>query len=92
MTERNYAQQDLAETVAAFTAEREQSVAWLRTLDEVPWDNRYEPPLLGGITTGDLLASWAAHDLLHLRQLLHVAWLEQTAAAAPHGTAYAGAW
>ena len=56
--------------LAAFRDERAASVAWLRALDEPDWDAAYEHPRLGRFRAGDLLASWAAHDALHARQIV----------------------
>ena len=49
-------------------------------------------PAGGPITAGDLLASWAAHDLLHTRQLLELRRARLLAHTAPHRTQYAGDW
>ena len=43
-------------------------------------------------SAGDLLASWLAHDLLHVRQLARLHWQYLTAAAKPFQTDYAGPW
>ena len=42
------------------------------------------------LRAGDLLASWLAHDLIHIRQItrLHYRWLERL--AAPYQLGYAG--
>ncbi len=77
--------------LAKFLAARQKSLAWLRSLDAPDWDAAVAMPW-GSLTAGDVLASWAAHDLLHLRQLmeLHYAWMQQ--AVAPHSVEYAGEW
>lgn len=66
---RGYNQRDLAPVVAEFAAERARSVAWLRSLPSPDWATAYIHPKIGPIRAGDLLASWAAHDALHLRQI-----------------------
>lgn len=67
--ERGFQDLDPAATLVELRREREQSLAWLRTVVAGPWDNvkhhRKYPP----ITAGDLLASWAAHDARHLEQI-----------------------
>jgi len=91
VTQRRYNQQDPAEMLAKFLAARQESLAWLRSLDAPDWHAAITMPW-GALTAGDMLASWAAHDLLHLRQLveLHYAWTQR--AVAPHSVEYAGEW
>ena len=92
VVERGYADRDLDESLRALLEERQRSVSWLRELNAPDWDARYEHPTLGTLRTGDLLASWLAHDFLHLRQLTDLHWLIHAARSAPYGTAYAGEW
>jgi uncharacterized protein (DUF433 family) len=89
VTQRRYNEQDPAAVLAKFLAEREKSLAWLATLGSAGWHAAIAMPW-GSLTAGDMLASWAAHDLLHLRQLveLHYAWTQQ--ALAPYSVEYAG--
>ncbi|MFN2103770.1 MAG: DinB family protein, partial [Candidatus Promineifilaceae bacterium] len=68
MTEHNYNEQVLAASLQAFQEEREASLAWLKRLEAPDWEASYEAPW-GTMRAGDLLASWVAHDLLHMRQL-----------------------
>ena len=51
----------------------------------------YRAPF-GPITAGDLLASWAAHDVLHSRQLAELRRARLLADTQPHRTQYAGEW
>ena len=92
VTARGYADEDLAAVLADFLAERDDSLRWLRDLADPDWNLAYDHPKLGRLAAGDLLASWAAHDLLHLRQLDGTVFAMVCAAAQPHGTAYAGRW
>ncbi len=89
---RGYLEWDLRGTVASFVAERRESVAWLRTLGDQDWRKAYTHPKFGPIAAGSLLASWAAHDALHLRQISKR--LHQLAARDGDGfsIAYAGEW
>jgi hypothetical protein len=91
VTERQYNTRDLAQTLQAFLAERERSLAWLGTLSAPDWSREYRAPF-GPITAGDLLASWAAHDLLHTRQLLELRRARLLAQTEPYRTEYAGDW
>ena len=91
VTARNYNGQDLAASLQDFREEREASLAWLRSLDSPDWKATYEAPW-GPITAGDLLASWVAHDLLHMRQLVELHWHYKEEQVEPHSTRYAGEW
>ncbi len=70
---RGYNARDLAAELARFERDRAESIAWLRSLlartPPVDWHTAHQHPKFGPIKAGDLLASWAAHDALHLRQI-----------------------
>ena len=85
-----HAGQDLARLRRAFLEERRASMTWLKELDGVDWTPTYQHAEFGPITAGDLLASWAAHDVLHLRQITSRLFRLVEAAAAPHSPRYAG--
>jgi hypothetical protein len=87
--ERDYRSRRLSDVLADFRSEREASLAWLRTLEAAPWERAYAHPKLGTLCAGDLLAAWAAHDLLHARQLAAVRLALVQAAAEPFSTRYA---
>jgi hypothetical protein len=91
VTARGYNDRELAATLSAFLTERERSLAWLAGLGAPDWSRVYQASF-GPITAGDLAASWAAHDLLHSRQLLELRHARLLALAAPHRTQYAGDW
>jgi hypothetical protein len=88
---RAYNQQDFQATLAGFRQEREISLRWLAELKTPNWDLAYEAPF-GLITAGDLLAAWAAHDLLHTRQLVELHWAYTTQSMLPYRVEYAGVW
>ena len=92
VTEHRYRDQDIVEMRALFCREREKSIAWLNSLDNIDWDVAHEHPKLGRMSAGTLLGSWLAHDYLHLRQMagLQYHYLEQL--VAPHPLDYAGGW
>lgn len=85
-----YAGRGLAEALADFREERDRSVQWLRSLDRPDWDSTHHHPHFPSIDAGTLLASWLAHDYLHIRQIARIrySWLEQH--ARPYSLAYAG--
>ena len=90
--ERRYQERDFTTSLVEFLAEREESLAWLRTLTDPAWNNRYEHPLLGGICAGDLLTSWVGHDFLHIRQIVSLQWSWAESVAEPFNPGYAGEW
>ena len=89
---RAYNERDLAESLARFLAERQRSLAWLRALTDPDWSNSI-PRFSGGVLrAGDLLAAWAAHDVLHLRQLVELQYHFLATEAQPFSVDFAGEW
>lgn len=82
---------DLAVALQGFLREREQSLAWLRQLQAPDWEVIC-PVWSGEIRAGDMLASWVAHDLLHLRQLVELHYAHTQRAVQPYEVDYAGEW
>ncbi len=91
VTERQYNQREIGESLRNFLDAREESLVWLRELSFPNWEATYEAPF-GQITAGDLLASWVAHDLLQMRQLVELHWAYTTLLLRPHKVDYAGPW
>jgi hypothetical protein len=91
VTERAYNQRELEPSLDGFLAAREESLAWLRGLRQVNWEVAYQAPF-GVIRAGDILASWLAHDVLHMRQLVELKWAYLVQAVEPYGVRYAGGW
>jgi hypothetical protein len=91
VTARRYNERALAPSLAGFMSARDESLAWLRGLPSPNWEVTYQAPW-GEITAGDLLASWVAHDLLHLRQLVELRWFLTTKELEPYRVEYAGTW
>ena len=92
VVERSYNTRDLAASLSNFLQERQRSVSWLEGLSSPAWEARYQHPQAGEISAGDLLASWLAHDFLHIRQLAQLHWEYVSLVAKPHSTDYAGTW
>jgi len=88
---RAYNERDLATSLSNLLGEREKSLAWLGQLSEPNWQNTHERPE-GSLCAGDLLASWLAHDFLHIRQLARLHWQYVGALADPYKTEYGGPW
>ena len=90
---RGYNGRDPDESLARFLDERRQSLAWLRALAAPDWSRTWTHPSGDfSIRAGDLLVAWAAHDLLHLRQLVELQYACRAQDAAPYDVAYAGPW
>lgn len=91
VTARGYNQRDPNERLEAFLQERQQSLGWLRGLQNPNWDSRNTSPR-GSMTAGQVLGAWVAHDHLHIRQLNHLHWQWLALSAAPLSLEYAGGW
>lgn len=92
VTERRCNDADPAGVLSRFEARRTENVAWLKALGAADWSAEHRHPKFGSMRAGELLAAWAAHDLLHLRQLTRRLYDEIGTASAPYGTGYAGNW
>jgi hypothetical protein len=92
VVERRYNQRRLEPSLANFLKERQASLAWLRSLGQADWQAGVPDPSGGMFPAGSMFASWAAHDLLHMRQLVELqrAWIVYQ--ASPYDTGYAGDW
>ena len=93
--QRDYQSRDLAESLERFARQREQNVAWLRTLADTspPPDfsiTKHDPR--GSMAAGDMLAAWLAHDMLHLRQVAKRLYELAEIRAGGYSGAYAGPW
>ena len=91
--EERYRERSLAPELARFQAERARSLAFLEGLEAPSWSNGHVRPDGASIRAADMLASWVAHDLIHVRQInrLHRQYLE--AELLPGcDPAYAGRW
>lgn len=86
-----YNQRSLGDSRRNFHSERAASIAWLLerpTVDLEPAVNLD----WGSLTAGDMLASWLAHDLLHIRQLVELHYQLTTRGCQPYQILYAGEW
>ncbi len=88
--ERRYQERSLKPELDAFLAERRKSVDWLKGLASPDWSRVHTHPRFGSIAAGDLLASWVAHDLLHVRQIARIRYEHARALAVPFKLDYAG--
>jgi hypothetical protein len=88
VAERGYNERDLEESVGNFLRVREDSLAWLRGLLAPDW----QAAPFERMTAGDMFASWVAHDLLHIRQLVELQWAYLVHTVRPHKVDFAGTW
>ena len=91
VTARLYNQRDLGSSLRNLARARQDSLDWLRSLSSPDWGATYSAPF-GEISAGELLASWAAHDLLHMRQIVELKWALTLQMVDPHDVRYAGEW
>jgi len=90
---RRYNEQDLAATLDSFAARRRENIAWLDSIiASADFTKAYEHPKFGPLHAGMLLASWAAHDALHLRQIARRLHGLAARDAGPYSVQYAGEW
>jgi hypothetical protein len=89
--ERRYNESDPGTILGNFLSAREESLTWLKGIPSLDWEATYLAPF-GSITVGDIFASWVAHDLLHMRQLVELHWAFTLTKVAPYRVNYAGTW
>lgn len=91
VTQRKYNEQDFAQMQQKFFGEREKSLAWLNGLRDPQWEKTYTTPYRT-ISAGEMLACWAAHDNLHIRQLVELRRKRLENITEPYHLDYAGDW
>jgi hypothetical protein len=90
---RRYNERDPEEVLAAFAEARASNMAWLDSvLASGDWSLARIHPIHGPLAAGMLLASWAAHDALHLRQIARRLHDLAVRDAGPYSVHYAGEW
>jgi hypothetical protein len=92
VAENRFNSRDLQESLHRFTRERSRSVEWLKTLPQVNWHAAHNHPKLGSLRAGDLLCSWLAHDLIHIRQINRLHYEYQAITSPEFSAAYGGNW
>ena len=91
ITARRYNERDLIEMLEKWTAERLQSLAWLKGLTAPDWETE-RVDQYGSLKAGEMLSCWVAHDNLHTRQLVELRRIRLLKLTAPHDVGYAGEW
>lgn len=88
---KKYNLRNLDTTLENFKSEREKTIRWLSELKTPNWDTSIQMPW-GKLSAGDMIASWLAHDLLHLRQLVELRYHLTSTDSLPYMLEYAGKW
>jgi hypothetical protein len=88
--EHKFNTRDLRESLHRFTRERARSVEWLRVLPQTNWHIAHHHSKLGNLRAGDLLCSWLAHDLIHIRQINRLHYEYQAYMSPEYSPAYGG--
>lgn len=91
VTLRKYNERNFKAMQGKFFAERKKSLAWLKKLRNSDWNITYKSKW-GSMRAGDMLASWIAHDNLHIRQLVELRRTRIEKVVKPHKIRYAGDW
>lgn len=91
VTERAYNARNLDVSLERFVTERYRSVVWLRSLKSPNWNSTHTHPF-GTMSARELLASWVAHDWLHVRQITRLHYRSTALSIAPESVEYAGEW
>ncbi|HEX6790997.1 MAG TPA: DinB family protein [Candidatus Krumholzibacteria bacterium] len=90
--EGNFNEKTLDALRTDFLLERQKSLSWLAGLHDANWSASYHHPKMGDFTAASMLCAWAAHDMLHLRQIERVLFGHLRQAAPTDRTDYAGEW
>lgn len=93
---RRYNEQEPSEVLVNFERLRQSNVVWLKSLASIGagplWSRPYEHPKFGPIPGGMVLASWPAHDALHMRQISKRIYQLAERDGKPFAISYAGQW
>jgi hypothetical protein len=91
VTERQYNERDLEQSLNDFLAERGKSLVLLKGLEGANW-NASVMTQFGERKAGDLLGSWVAQDNLHMRQPVELRRVRLQKITGPYDIGYAGEW
>jgi hypothetical protein len=89
---RRYNEQSLAQVCQHVVSERQRSVAQLRALAAVNWQQPLNHPRLRQLTAAQVAWAWVAHDLLHIRQITELRYRHFAQHTDAYGYGYAGEW
>lgn len=89
--ERKYIDRNYDIIVHKFLSERAQSIQWLESLSNPPWDNYHKHSKLGNVSAHHYISNWVAHDYLHIRQITRLKY-NYLKTLTGENLAYAGNW
>lgn len=92
LVERKYNERSIDESIHRFESEREKSLDWLEELNDPDLEKRHSGNGFAHspMSAGDVLVSWIAHDLYHIRQLALLRWDMLNAFEQPFNPIYSG--
>jgi hypothetical protein len=90
-TERKYIERDYNKVLNDFLIERDNSVEWLKRLDNSAWNNFNKHPSLGDVRAAMFFVNWLAHDYLHIRQITKLKY-DYLTSITNEDISYAGSW
>jgi hypothetical protein len=90
--ERKYNERDIQVSTEKFMDERLKSLEWLKLQDGKDFTVSYPITLQERLSAGDILSSWVAHDLLHLRQTIEIKYQYIKLINPQYSIEYAGDW
>ncbi|MEM9374166.1 MAG: DinB family protein [Planctomycetota bacterium] len=91
-TERGYRARSMPAELERYERVRAERLRWLRSMGAVDWGAVKSHSVFGSMRAGDMLAAWAAHDALHLRQLTRRIYQATLRDAGGFTAEYAGRW
>ena len=91
VTKRKYLEQDFEAKLTDFLRERDESIAWLNSLNNPSWENTHDDPKLGKMSAKKFLSNWLAHDHIHIRQINRIKY-EHLNSLTENSLNYAGDW
>lgn len=92
VTERGYNEKDYSSSIKRFLSERTHSINWIVSLGSLNSEAKHSGKGFSNtpMRVGDIMASWIAHDLYHLRQLTLLNWDILRHRSEPYSPAYSG--
>lgn len=87
---RKYIEQDYNKKVEDLWLERQNSLEWLRSLQNPNWKNVTAHPALGEMSAEKMFYNWLAHDYFHIRQITRTK--RQLLETTGMDLSYAGKW
>lgn len=91
VTSRKYIEQDYPTKLNGFLAERDNSIKYFESLEIPKWDNFYQHPKFGKMSSELFFTNCLAHDYLHIKQIIRLKY-DYLDAMTNEKLNYAGNW